>query len=190
MRSICVLSGLAGCGAATIPAVAPSGGLVVDHVAGGWATVREPGWFHADFPGPPRVSLEADQTHQGHYRYKQVVAQAGGAMLSVHYVEYGDPRDLEEARTTLHERLSHPVQQGIHVVATSPVTLGSATGDQMQARVDPSSETNAATVPLDERVLLVFQQHRLYQIQCAAPTETFATCERFLASFQVEAAPG
>jgi hypothetical protein len=169
-----------------IPATAPAGPLEVGTSAEGWASIREPGWFHAEFPRPPRATLEWDKTHQGRYRYKSLVAQTENALLTVHYVEYGNPDDLEEARTTMHERLRHPQSTGIHVVSTSTMTLGSASGDQMIARVDPNSETNAAAVPLDERVLFVAKHGRVYQIQCAAPTGAFATCERFFASFQIE----
>jgi hypothetical protein len=171
---------------AMIRASAPAGPLAVGTPADGWATIREPGWFHAEFPGPPRASFEWDKTHQGKYRYKNLVAQAGGALLTVHYVEYLDPKDLEEARTTIHERFVRPLPNGIHVVSTAPATLGSASGEQMLARVDPSSETNAAAIPLDERVVFVAKQGRVFQIQCAAPKQTYATCERFFASFEIE----
>jgi hypothetical protein len=70
--------------------------------------VTEPGWFRADFPAPPRASLAWDHTRQGRYQSKQLVAQTSGALLSVHYVEYGSPKDLEEARMTMHSRLAHP----------------------------------------------------------------------------------
>jgi hypothetical protein len=152
----------------------------------GWTTVTQPGWMHADFPAAPRGFSREDRTHQGRYAWKGLNVQSPGAYVELRYVEYRDPKDVAEAKAGLPRKLES-LPPGVHAQKIEPISVAGAEGMRLLADVDPKSSTNGAPFALIERTQWLWQGGRLFWMDCATPKEKVAICERFFASFTIEA---
>jgi hypothetical protein len=144
--------------------------------------------MHAEFPAPPKAVERWDLTHPGRYLWKGLVTQTGEGYVELRYVEFRDPKDVAEAKAALPEKWK-TLPPGIHVDSVEPVSLGGGAGEKAHLRVDASSSTNGAPFPLVEQTQWVWQGGRLFWMDCATPVEKAANCDRFLASFTIEASP-
>jgi hypothetical protein len=161
--------------------------------SGDWTHVHEPGWFGADLPAPPRESVRNDRYWKGAFQYKELLvdtsSQANGALCSIRYLELVDREDAEKVAGFAAERYEHNPPAGVSVRSTSVVDAGGSPAKEIAMRLEPGSAMNAAPIAVATRVRLLISGPRLFQLECSAPADQPATCDRFFVAFHLDRAP-
>jgi hypothetical protein len=179
-----IVASQGGCAAAVI-ASAPTTPITADHLTDGARRIREPGWFDVEMPGNPTAALRPDRTSRGTFSFKQLKLQTTYALFEINYAEFVNDPDLVEIKRVVPNRYLTSPLPGVHPGPAHAVPIAGAEAEEISMNVDPGSEMNATPVAVTARVWLLWQGHRFYQLNCTAPDDQTAVCNRFFSSFHL-----
>ncbi len=171
-----------------VPAHVPAGpSVAMTAQDSGWVRVREPGWMYVEFPASPVVRAVPDRFARGAFEFRQLRLQTPTGLFIVNYVEFDERRDAEDALALLRDRFASSPQPGVHITATSEVSIDGRKAYAFDAVADPNSEINGAPTPVFTRARALLDGSRMYFFQHTAPgTTPTADGDAFLSSFHLE----